>query len=175
MDLYEKIKTGRLWVHQYSPPEWRFWHQTEKIGPIHPVCGQCWTWVGCRTERYGQIYVGGKGWRAHRFSWFMHFGEIPAGQCVLHRCDNTFCVNPAHLFLGTQLDNIRDKVAKGRSSRMLEWRNPKTKLSDEEVAEIRHRYKCRCKTNGRKPLAAEFKVSVSLIDQIIGRRTRCHS
>lgn len=51
---------------------------------------------------------------AHRVSWILSYGEIPQGMLVLHHCDNTFCVNPTHLFLGTQRDNVHDALAKGR-------------------------------------------------------------
>ncbi len=74
----------------------------------------CWLWQGSLTPLgYGQFsYLGDQ--RAHRASWRIFCGEIPSGMFVLHRCDVRNCVNPEHLFLGTQADNIRDKVAKGR-------------------------------------------------------------
>lgn len=64
---------------------------------------------------YGRIGGGdGKTWLAHRMSWTCHFGPIPAGIQVLHRCDNRKCIRPEHLFLGTQADNMQDMIAKGR-------------------------------------------------------------
>jgi hypothetical protein len=77
----------------------------------------CWEWRGSRHHQgYGMFMEAHKKpVKAHRLSWRLHNGEIPASLCVLHRCDNTGCVNPAHLFLGTQLDNIRDMVSKGRN------------------------------------------------------------
>lgn len=77
---------------------------------IEPNCG-CWLWNGSSLERgYGRF----RGSLAHRVSWVLHNGPIPDGMHVCHRCDVTACVNPAHLFLGTALDNIRDMHAKGR-------------------------------------------------------------
>lgn len=89
----------------------RFW---AKVG----VVGECWEW-STRTNYhpmgYERMRVEGRQWMVHRLSWVIHNGPIPAGLCVLHRCDNPPCVNPAHLFLGTNLDNNRDRDAKGRT------------------------------------------------------------
>jgi hypothetical protein len=78
----------------------------------------CWLWQrSVQRNGYGQIGSGGKygGMRnTHRVSWEVHRGEIPAGMQVLHRCDVKICVNPDHLFLGTQAENLRDMDAKGR-------------------------------------------------------------
>ena len=82
---------------------------------IDPGTG-CHIWQGSRhmKQQYGQIRKGGKLVYAHRVSYERQHGPIPYGMNVLHRCDNPPCVNPDHLFLGTQLDNIRDRDAKGR-------------------------------------------------------------
>ena len=83
----------------------------------------CWEWIGTITnEGYGVFGVEGGFSSAHRFSWKIHYGDIPDGLLVLHKCDNRKCVNPEHLFLGTHQDNMRDKIAKGR------WRVPKPAL-----------------------------------------------
>lgn len=75
----------------------------------------CWNWEGGLVCGYGQFAPRhGKNVRAHRFSYELYRGEIPTGMCVLHRCDNPRCVNPGHLFLGTNLDNTRDMIEKGR-------------------------------------------------------------
>lgn len=76
----------------------------------------CWIWMGhtSKQRRYGAINVNGKQEQAHRASWMIHNGEIPKGINVLHKCDTGECVNPSHLFLGTQYDNVMDMVKKGR-------------------------------------------------------------
>lgn len=76
----------------------------------------CWIWTGyCQKNGYGTIHCGkGSIKRAHRISYEIHCGKIPDGLYVCHKCDNPSCVRPDHLFLGTQLDNIRDCISKGR-------------------------------------------------------------
>ena len=77
----------------------------------------CWNWIGAKSDRdYGQIVINGRNTKAHRFSFELHFGEIPKGLCVLHKCDNPTCVNPSHLFLGTLRDNQIYASMKGRSN-----------------------------------------------------------
>lgn len=75
----------------------------------------CWVWTGATAGRgYGKLFVDGKDIRAHRVSWLLHRGELPDASFVLHRCDNPPCVNPDHLFLGDQYDNMRDCASKRR-------------------------------------------------------------
>jgi hypothetical protein len=98
--------------------------------------GECWYWVGFRNHLgYGVL---GRH-RAHRASWRLHIGPIPAGLMVLHSCDVRCCVNPEHLFLGTQTDNMRDMVAKGRhrTGDVSGERNPQSKLTAEQVRRMK--------------------------------------
>lgn len=76
----------------------------------------CWEWIGYRDPNgYGRMDVGDRPMLAHRVSYLVHYGSIPDGMAVLHKCDEPKCVNPEHLFLGTQADNVRDMHAKGRA------------------------------------------------------------
>jgi len=77
---------------------------------------ECWIWgvTGRRDYEYGSFQYGGKTYRAHRISWALHFGEIGHKLVICHKCDVKGCVNPKHLFMGSQGDNMRDKWAKGR-------------------------------------------------------------
>lgn len=94
----------------------RFWPRVEPI----PEERGCWEWIGnCHKPRtsyleYGLLEFQGRSLLAHRASWLLHFGPIPDGLCVLHRCDNPRCVNPSHLFLGSRADNCYDMWGKGR-------------------------------------------------------------
>lgn len=111
-------------------PEERFWSMVRRDGP-----DSCWEWQGYHMrDGYGAFHYQGKRIIASRFAWILAYGEIPNGMCVLHRCDNPSCVNPRHLFLGTQKDNMQDAVLKLRKSGP---HNGRTKLSWPQVDTIR--------------------------------------
>jgi len=77
----------------------------------------CWEWSGAvGGNGYGNTYLKGKYLNSHRAMWAATYGDIPVGQFVLHRCDNRLCINPAHLFLGTQKENMFDMTEKDRRS-----------------------------------------------------------
>jgi len=80
----------------------------------------CWFWIGSKhsSKGYGSFRLK-KPIKAHRASWILYKGEIPENLHVLHKCDNPLCVNPDHLFLGTNADNVKDKVAKKRQYKPL--------------------------------------------------------
>lgn len=95
----------------------------------------CWNWIKFKNHKgYGSFQGGEKLTRAHRYAWQLYFGD-PTGMCVCHRCDNPGCVNPQHLFLGTQQENMDDCSRKGRKARGSKI--PRTILNEELVKEIR--------------------------------------
>lgn len=141
-----------------------FWDKVDK-GP------GCWTWTASRDlAGYGQFGFRRRVERAHRVSWILHNGEIPSGQKVLHRCDNPPCVNPAHLFLGTQADNVRDMFAKGRNRTSRGEAVNTAKLTATQVLEI-------LDLKGQADqvtIAAVYGVSRTLISEIHRRKVWKH-
>ena len=101
----------------------------------------CWLWLGAMLKTgYGQIEVDGKTRSTHRLSYELNCGPIPPGQVVRHCCDVRRCVNPDHLVLGTQADNVHDMWSRGRARSpqpRLGESNPAAKLSEQDVRSIR--------------------------------------
>lgn len=133
-----------------------------------PMSG-CWLWTAAvDSGGYGTIGFQGTTIKAHRASWLIHRGAVPDGAMVLHRCDMPCCVNPEHLFLGNQTDNMRDMVKKGRASLQRHPRlNPRAKLTPEDAAHIRAVCIRRDKHFGMSALAEAFGVSVASISAIV--------
>jgi hypothetical protein len=145
-------------IYITTPPEQRFWKYVKKT----PTC---WLWTGAKHyPGYGVILrKKGKYIDAHRFSYELHNGEIPAGKWVLHRCDNPACVNPEHLFIGNNSDNIKDAYEKGICKRGEQ--NKRSKLTNEQVLWIRSNY---IPGNGKK-MAKELGISQTAVSLIIRR------
>jgi len=99
----------------------------------------CWLWLGGLTgSGYGRFYLDGVGVQAHRYSWELHNGRsIPDGLEGCHICDNRPCVNPEHIFVGTQSDNLQDMVRKGRDNPPRGEAQNKARLTEEQIAAIR--------------------------------------
>jgi hypothetical protein len=97
----------------------------------------CWLWTAYAQSGKPQMWGEGTYEYASRLSWKLHKGHIPGRQLVLHKCDTPLCVNPEHLFLGTNLDNSRDMVAKGRVRRFPGETHGQAKLTDREAWEIK--------------------------------------
>lgn len=111
-------------------PEDRFWSKVDKGG-------DCWVWTAGRIKRgYGRFRMYGRRYLAHRVAYLLSVGPIPDGMGVLHRCDNPPCCNPAHLFLGTDADNSRDMVTKGRNA--YGERSGTAKLCEADVMDMRY-------------------------------------
>ena len=150
----------------------RFWSKVNKTT-------SCWIWTGSKQLHrkydagYGYFSTAAKVVYAHRYSWELHFKSIPKGICVLHKCDNTLCVNPSHLFLGTHLDNSKDKYAKKREARG--ETHGLAKLTEADVLRIRAAHaarKGRC--YGATMFAKEFGVDRLTINSIVMRKTWTH-
>lgn len=132
-----------------------------------PMCG-CWLWLG-DFNQYGRIQVDRTNWLAHRAAWTIYRCDIPRRMYVLHRCDTPACVNPAHLFLGTNDDNVADRVMKGRTKYVTRHgdAHPLRKLSSSDVIAIRMRHQ-----NGERgcDLSAEYGVRKSTISDIVNNK-----
>lgn len=143
-------------------PVENFWSKVEK--------GEgCWRWTGGLSPKgYGVHWVGRGHKRAHRFSFELATGIDPADQVVMHKCDNRACVNPDHLQLGTQSENVADMDAKGRRGQSRGEAHHAAKLTPDQVRAIRN--------DGRAPrhIAREYPVTESGIEAIKAGRTWRH-
>lgn len=100
---------------------------------------ECWNWPKYRSKLgYGTINIDGKNWKTHRVAFYLRTGELPISVC--HKCDNPSCCNPNHLFGGTQKENIRDMVQKGRKVTHRGENHPNTVLTANDVLAIREEY-----------------------------------
>jgi hypothetical protein len=137
----------------------------EKVEKI-PEAG-CWIWMGStQVCGYGEILSSNRKMLAHRASYEVFIGPIPKGMYVCHACDNVYCVNPNHLFLGTQKQNMQDMVAKGRSTKG--EKNARAKLTEEQVKQIREM------SESNSFIAKLFHVSTSNIQFIKTKKRWAH-
>lgn len=143
----------------------RFWLKVEKRDT-----DECWSWCGGKSERgYGQLSDGRhRSIRSHRISYEIHKGAIPDRMLVLHSCDNPSCVNPAHLSLGTQLDNMADKCAKGRLVAPIGERNGQAKITTEQARQIK------LSMERSENLATMFGISAKMVRNIRTGRSWKH-
>lgn len=116
----------------------RFWSKVDCTAGLF----ECWLWTASLNKPggYGRIGLNGSNLRVHRISYELAFGSVPIDLHVLHKCDNPPCVNPSHLFLGTQLDNVRDMQHKSRDNKAHHERVNTSKLTVDQVMEIRRLY-----------------------------------
>lgn len=159
-------------------PAERFFAKVNVSGPVPEHCpelGPCHLWTGSMAgrakDRRGRFHLDGKLVVAHRAAWTFSRGGPPPELRVLHRCDNPGCVNPAHLFLGTQADNMLDRDRKGRTSRVSRNRgesNPHARLTNENVLAIR----MLVSVNSQSAVARCFGTKQGTISRIASGRAR---
>lgn len=139
----------------------------------------CWQWTGakkvCRrgTHRYGWVTFNNKQMAAHRAVWILFHGQIAPGMVICHRCDDPACVNPNHLFLGTQAENMADMIRKGRkwignALRKSDGLPVRSKLSDNDIALVRS---LRALGALQRDIANHFNVSQSCISNVLNEKS----
>lgn len=146
------------------------------MGKVKKVESGCWEWQGCKDSYgYGFSIFNGQQTRAHRVSFLLFKGEITRGNVILHSCDNTSCVNPNHLSQGTQKENVRDSVKKGRHKSSFQEisqrgiNNPQAKLTEDQVRGIKYSI-----GKTKQSLSSEFKVSRRLVGMILSGERWSH-
>ena len=149
--------------------EQRFWEKVDKSG-------NCWEWTGAKSDRGYGLFRNGDMERAHRYSYELTYGAIPAGLNVLHHCDNPGCVRPSHLFAGTHQDNADDRERKNRGNKnyekYLKGEDVHTvKLTEADVKEIRRKV---AKWGDQTAIANEYNVTQVTISRIILRKSWKH-
>lgn len=159
------------------PVEQRFWQYVSK-----DVDG-CWRWTGAtRGGGYGAIWIGGRTGShvpAHRVSYEMAHGPVPAGLWVLHRCNNKRCVNPEHIYAGTVRQNVMDAIADGvwpsKKGRSMPWmvgiKNSNAVLDPVKVRQIRAR---QASGESMRSLARHFNVNRTTIKNVVIRAIWAH-
>lgn len=166
--LSRPLKTTGLPCRTFEQQIPYFWKLVEKRG----AC-DCWLWKGSKhKEGYGRWRFAGKFISAHRYSFILHYGEIPSSVLVCHTCDNPPCCNPDHLFLGTKKDNADDRDRKGRNINRLGDEHGNSKLTAHSVRIIRSSYRPFIVTS--KMLARRFGVSQACIKFVLARRNWRH-
>ena len=174
----------RSWVGYTERQIENFWRRVQKTEG-------CWLWTGTIVRGYGHVSINDETVKAHRVAWELANGEfIPRGLRVLHECDVRHCVRPAHLFLGTSLDNTLDMVRKGRhrnggvgaagmnngqhthpEQRPRGVSHGMTKLDEARVRVIRERFAL---GESQTSLSREFGINQTTVSCIVLRKTWSH-
>ena len=138
----------------------RFWEKVKRRSP-----DECWPWMAyIRPDGYGRFRTKVGMMLSHRVSWELTNGPIPHGMYICHSCDTPECCNPDHLFLGTQRDNVRDCMKKGRRYDCRGENNSGAKLTKIDVLAIKHWLKDARWT--QKKIAGLFGVCLATINRI---------
>lgn len=133
---------------------------------VYIVPDGCWEWVAVKNQDgYGNFKFQGIMVKAHRISYQIFNGDIYNNLCVLHTCDNPGCVNPAHLYLGTQQDNADDRETKGRGHEKSGEANGRAKLTAEEVWQIREVFATQLYT--QRELGHLYKIANTVVSKIV--------
>ena len=165
-------------IGNIRPVDERFWAKVDKSNN-----GGCWIWIGGKLGRlkHGGFWDGKQMTYAHRVSYEFVNGPIPEGKEIMHICDNPACVNPNHLMLGSHAENMLDAKTKGRTSggfhfvheenRSLGEKHGQSKLTDNDIREIRQKYDSGIKVN---ELARQYGMGHAQIGMIAHRRAWIH-
>lgn len=138
----------------------------------------CWIWTAAKIKGYGVCRVAKRLWLSHRLSFFLENpSTFDESKFVLHRCDNPACVNPRHLFLGTQADNVEDMIRKGRGKHPTGYslkgaENPAAKLTEDQVRWILNTVKTKSLTQSQ--IARALKVTPCTVHGIVNKRIWRH-
>jgi hypothetical protein len=150
----------------YRDPVGRFWSHVEKTKT-------CWLWDGTPANDFGhgKIWVDGRFVGAHVFSYWLMVGPVADGLQVLHTCDVPNCVRPDHLYVGTQADNMADKMRRGRQNQVAGEKHGGSKLTEEKVREIRRGYAL---GRSQSSLSREFGIARTTVQAVVERRSWSH-
>jgi hypothetical protein len=135
--------------------------------------GDCLIWMGTtRGRRYGAVKHNGKMVGVHRTMYELRKGSIPSGNVVMHTCDKSLCINPDHLRVGTQADNVKDMWGKNRQNILHEDKHGMSKLTVAQVNDVRRRFKFYDRKNGARALAKQYGVTHQAISAIVRGKSR---
>lgn len=156
------------WAFKHDPEyiKNRFWSKVKIAAE-----SECWEWTASKHQGYGMFMFKGRARNAHRMAYMFAHGDIPVGMFICHHCDNPGCVNPSHLFLGTNADNVRDRTIKDRHQHLKGSQHGRAKLTEDQARIIRKEYQ-----SGTRPaiLARQYGVNRTTITYLGQGKTWKH-